>query len=177
MTSRSERMPATRPPSVTGTAPMRRSASKATASRTIASMPMLATSLPLRSRIAARVMAGSFFPRLGLNHPMGAAQMEAMPRHDPIPFRRDPRALERQHRAWLRYKRMMRWMALVALAAVIAALGYLKATGTPMPLHMVIATSLGVFLTILLGTGLMGLVFLSDTAGHDEAASGRSDFQ
>jgi uncharacterized protein (DUF2062 family) len=106
---------------------------------------------------------------------MGAAQMEAMPRHDPVPFRRDPRALERQHRAWLRYKRMMRWMALVALAAVIAALAYLKETGTPMPLHMVIATSLGVGLSVLLGTGLMGLIFVSDAGGHDDAASGRSD--
>jgi uncharacterized protein (DUF2062 family) len=105
---------------------------------------------------------------------MAAAQMEAMPQHDPIPFRRDPRQLERQQRAWLRYKKMMRWMALAALGAVLAALAYLKATGTPMPLHLVIATSLGVGLTVLLGTALMGLVFLSDTGGHDEAASGRS---
>jgi uncharacterized protein (DUF2062 family) len=108
---------------------------------------------------------------------MAAAQMEAMPRHDPIPARRDPRALERQHRAWLRYKKMMRWMALAALLAVIAALAFLRATGTPMPIHMVIATSLGVGLSVLLGTGLMGLVFLSDTGGHDDAASGRSDSQ
>jgi uncharacterized protein (DUF2062 family) len=121
------------------------------------------------------VMAASFFSRLGLNDPMGAAQMEAMPRHDPTPAPRDPRALERQHRAWLRYKRMMRWMALAALGAVIAALAFLKATGTPMPLHMVIATSLGVGLSVLLGTALMGLVFLSDAGGHDEAASGRTD--
>ena len=108
---------------------------------------------------------------------MGAAQMEAMPQHDPVPARRDPRALERQHRAWLRYKHMMRWMALAAVGAVLAALAFLKATGTPMPLHMVIATSLGVGLSVLLGTGLMGLVFLSDSGGHDEAAAGRSDRQ
>ena len=108
---------------------------------------------------------------------MAAAQMEAMPRHDPVPTRRDPRALERQHRAWLRYKKMMRWMALAAFLAVLAALTFLRATGTPMPIHMVIATSLGVGLSILLGTGLMGLVFLSDTGGHDDAASGRSDPQ
>jgi uncharacterized protein (DUF2062 family) len=106
---------------------------------------------------------------------MAAAQMEAMPRHDPIPARRDPRQLERQHRAWLRYKKTMRWMALAALLAVVAALTFLKLTGTPMPLHLVIATSLGVGLTVLLGTALMGLVFLSDTGGHDEAAAGRGD--
>ena len=107
---------------------------------------------------------------------MGAAQMEAMPRHDPPPARRDPRVLERQHRAWLRYKKMMRWMALVALLAVVAALSYLKATGTPMPIHLVIATSLGVGLSVLLGTALMGLLFLSDAGGHDEAA-GRGHHQ
>jgi uncharacterized protein (DUF2062 family) len=103
--------------------------------------------------------------------------MEAMPRPDPIPARRDPRELERAHRAWLRYKKTMRWMALAALLAVLAALGWLKAMGTPMPLHMVIATSLGVGLSVLLGTALMGLVFLSDTGGHDEAAARRVDDQ
>jgi hypothetical protein len=116
-----------------------------------------------------------FFARLGLNDPMAAAQMEAMPRHDPIPARRDPRQLERAHRAWIRYRRTMRWMALAALGAVIAALAFLKATGTPMPLHMVIATSLGVGFSVLLGTALMGLLFVSDSSGHDDAASGRSD--
>jgi hypothetical protein len=116
-----------------------------------------------------------FFARLDLNDPMAAAQMEAMPEHDPIPASRDPRQLERAHRAWLRYKAMMRWMALAAVGAVIAALVFLKATGTPMPLHMVIATSLGVGLSVLLGTALMGLIFLSDSGGHDEAASGRND--
>jgi uncharacterized protein (DUF2062 family) len=106
---------------------------------------------------------------------MAKAQMEAMPRPDPIPARRDPRALERSHRAWIRYRKMMRWMALASALTVIAALVFLKATGTPMPLHMVIATSLGVGLSVLLGTALMGLIFVSDAGGHDDAASGRSD--
>ena len=101
--------------------------------------------------------------------------MEAMPHHDPIPAARDPRALERSHRAWTRYRKMMRWMALASVLTVVVALASLKATGTPMPLHMVIATSLGVGLSVLLGTALMGLVFLSDSGGHDDAASGRSD--
>jgi uncharacterized protein (DUF2062 family) len=106
---------------------------------------------------------------------MAKAQMEAMPRPDPIPAPRDPRALERSHRAWIRYRKMMRWMALASALTVIAALVFLKATGTPMPLHMVIATSLGVGLSVLLGTALMGLIFVSDAGGHDDAASGRSD--
>ena len=99
-----------------------------------------------------------------------------MPRHDPIPTRRDPRDLERSHRAWLRYKRMMKWMGLAALGAVLAALLYLKLSGSPMPIHLVIATVLGVGLSVLLGTALMGLVFLSNASGHDDAASGKEEF-
>src|SRR4051812_13949628 len=106
---------------------------------------------------------------------MAKAQMEAMPNPDPIPAPRDPRDLERSHRAWVRYRKLMRWMALASVLTVVVALIFLKATGTPMPLHMVIATSLGVGLSVLLGTALMGLVFLSDSGGHDDAASGRSD--
>jgi hypothetical protein len=36
---------------------------------------------------------------------------------------------------------------------------------------MMIATALGVGLTVLLGTGLMTLVFLSSDSGHDEQVS------
>ena len=36
---------------------------------------------------------------------------------------------------------------------------------------MIIATALGVGLTVLLGTGLMTLVFLSASSGHDEQAA------
>lgn len=42
-----------------------------------------------------------------------------------------------------------------------------------MPLHMVIATILGVWLTFMLGTGLMALVFLSSGTGHDEQVEDR----
>ena len=35
----------------------------------------------------------------------GRRHMAAMPQHDPFPPRRDPRALERSHRAWVRYGR------------------------------------------------------------------------
>ena len=41
---------------------------------------------------------------------------------------------------------------------------------------VVVATIAGVGLTVLVGTGLMGLVFLSNRTGHDEdAAGGRQD--
>ena len=63
-------------------------------------------------------------------------------------------------------------MAVVAAVAVLLSLIYLKSFGDPVPLHMMIATIAGVGLTVLLGTGLMGLVFLSSRSGHDEAAGG-----
>jgi hypothetical protein len=110
-----------------------------------------------------------------------------MPRHDPIPRPiprpnaapasgaprgRDPRDLERAARAWARYKKMMKWMAAASIAAAILAVLFLKATGSPMKIHLVIATLAGVGLSVLLGTGLMGLVFLSDRGGHDDEAAG-----
>jgi hypothetical protein len=98
--------------------------------------------------------------------------MAAMPHHDPVPPQRDPRDLERAHRAWLHYRKTMRWMVLVSAVAALLALVYLKAMGTPMRLHLVIATLAGVFLSMLLGTGLMGLVFASNAGGHDDAATG-----
>ncbi|HEX8640987.1 MAG TPA: hypothetical protein VF704_07490 [Allosphingosinicella sp.] len=93
-----------------------------------------------------------------------------MPRHDPIPPRRGP-DYERAAVAWERYKRMMRWMVLAAAVAVGLSLFYLWRSGGPMPLHMVVATIAGVGLTVLVGTGLMGLVFLSNRTGHDEEAT------
>ncbi|PTQ13503.1 hypothetical protein CLG96_05310 [Sphingomonas oleivorans] len=71
--------------------------------------------------------------------------------------------------AWARYRRMMRWTALAAGLGVVLALLWLDARG-PLPLHMAIATTAGVGLTILLGGALMGLVFLSAGTGHDEEA-------
>jgi len=93
-----------------------------------------------------------------------------MPRHDPIPGRLDRQAADRAS-LWARFRRMMRWMALAAVVAVLLALIYLKSFGNPVPLHMQIATVLGVGFTVLVGTGLMGLVFLSSRSGHDEEAT------
>ncbi len=97
--------------------------------------------------------------------------MEAMPEHDPVPH---PRAddFERAALAWARYKRTMKWMAVVAAVTALLSLIYLKSFGDPVPIHMVIATLAGVGLTVLVGTGLMGLVFLSNRGGHDEGAGG-----
>lgn len=96
--------------------------------------------------------------------------MGAMPRPDPVPPRQAE--LERAAVAWARYKALMTWMALAAFVAVLLALIYLKASGGPVPIHMAIATAAGVGLTVLLGTALMGLVFLSNNSGHDDSAAG-----
>ena len=95
-----------------------------------------------------------------------------MPRHDPVPPRSRATDYDRAASAWVRYKAMMRWMALAAAASVVLALAYLKSTGAPMPVHMVIATIAGVGLSVLLGTALMGLVFLSNSSGHDDSVGG-----
>ena len=93
-----------------------------------------------------------------------------MPRNDPVPPRRGRPDYERAASAWARYKATMRWMALAALVSVLLALLYLEAAGGPVPIHMAIATVAGVGLSVLLGTALMGLVFLSSNSGHDEGA-------
>ncbi len=97
--------------------------------------------------------------------------MEAMPEHDPLPHRR-AEDFERAAAAWARYKQTMKWMTLVAAVTVLLSLVYLKSFGDPVPIHMVIATVAGVGLTVLVGTGLMGLVFLSNRGGHDDDAGG-----
>ena len=98
------------------------------------------------------------------------AQLEAMPRHDPVPPRR-PAGPPRDAGAWPRFRRIMGWMLIAAVVAVLLALIYLKSFGDPISIHMQIATVLGVFFTVLVGTGLMGLLFLSNRSGHDDDAT------
>ena len=86
-----------------------------------------------------------------------------------------PAHLQRTALAWARYKQLMKWMTLVAVAAALLALLYLGQGEGPMPVHMVIATLAGVGLTVLLGTALMGLVFLSNASGHDDAATRKGE--
>ena len=96
--------------------------------------------------------------------------MEAMPQHDPVPPKRRP-DYTRAAAAWARYWKIMRWMALASLVTVLLSLIYLKSFGDPVPIHMMIATIAGVGLTMLVGTGLMGLIFLSNRSGHDDEAN------
>ncbi|AUW59717.1 hypothetical protein C1T17_18165 [Sphingobium sp. SCG-1] len=75
--------------------------------------------------------------------------------------------------AWARYRQLMKWMALLAVVCVGVAIAVLWYWTGPMPIHMIIATAAGVFCTFMLGTGLMGLLFLSSGTGHDEQVEDR----
>ncbi|WP_326525222.1 hypothetical protein [Sphingomonas sp.] len=66
-----------------------------------------------------------------------------------------------------RFRRMMTWIAIAAVLMVAGALWYLSLF-EPLRLHMVIATILGVFFSVLLGSGLFAAAFFSDRSGHDQ---------
>jgi hypothetical protein len=62
---------------------------------------------------------------------------------------------------------------LVLLSVVIAAIAVVLVTRGEGEIHasLIIATALGIGLTVLLGTSLMALVFLSNSSGHDDQAT------
>ena len=86
------------------------------------------------------------------------------PRPDPVPGPPNPMLL--------RFRRIMKWMALASAIAAALAVAWLKWTSETMPWQMVLAAIAGVGLSVLLGTGLMGLVFVSSAGGHDDEATG-----
>lgn len=83
-----------------------------------------------------------------------------MPQPDPLP----PPSIRQ------RFVRIMKVAS--AFSIVIAALSVvLVARGqSELHIHMLIATALGIGLTVLLGTALMSLIFISNSSGHDDEA-------
>ena len=81
---------------------------------------------------------------------------------------------DERRRARADFRRMMKWVVVAAVAMVIAALLYLRATGD-LTTHMVIATVVGVFLSVLLGSGLMAASYFSDKSGHDRDVRDATD--
>ncbi|WP_423141367.1 hypothetical protein ACOYW6_11050 [Parablastomonas sp. CN1-191] len=77
--------------------------------------------------------------------------------------------------AWRRYKRLMLFMALVTALTVAAALVVLYRTGALVSIHFIIATGLGIAAAMMLMAALMGLVFLSNGTGHDDAVADFED--
>ncbi len=75
-----------------------------------------------------------------------------------------------RQRATAEFRRMITWILVAAVLMVGAALVYLALTGD-LTTHMVIATVIGVFLSVLLGSGLFAASFFSSKSGHDQSIS------
>jgi hypothetical protein len=73
---------------------------------------------------------------------------------------------ERQQ-AVAEFKRIMKWIAVIAALMVAGALTYLYVTSS-LDTNTVIATTLGVFFSVLLGCGLFAAAFFSDKSGYDQ---------
>jgi len=86
-----------------------------------------------------------------------------VPRPDPIP---SPRGSVKR-----RFWRIFR--LLVLLSVVIAAIAVILVTRGAGEIHasLIIGTAVGIGFTVLLGTSLMTLMFLSAQSGHDETAT------
>jgi hypothetical protein len=65
------------------------------------------------------------------------------------------------------FKRIMKWIALIAVLMVAGALTYLKLFST-LDTVAVLATTFGVFFSVLLGCGLFAAAFFSDKSGLDQ---------
>ena len=70
-----------------------------------------------------------------------------------------------------RFWRIFRLLALLSIVIAAIAVVLVMRGEEQVHVHMIIATALGIGLTVLLGTALMTLVFLSSSSGHDEAAT------
>ena len=65
------------------------------------------------------------------------------------------------------FRRLIVLLAVAGVAMVAAALAYLS-RGGPLTATLVIAVTAGVFVSIMLGGGLMATAFYSSNSGHDD---------
>jgi len=72
-----------------------------------------------------------------------------------------------RQKAVAEFKRIMVWIAGIAVLMVAGALTYLHLTSS-LDVNTVIATTLGVFFSVLLGCGLFAAAFFSDKSGYDQ---------
>ena len=85
-----------------------------------------------------------------------------MPRHDAPP----PGSSALKQRFWRAFRLLVLFSLLVgAIAVALVARGQEE-----LRVHMLIATGVGIALTVLVGTALMTLTFLSASSGHDDEA-------
>jgi hypothetical protein len=88
---------------------------------------------------------------------------EGKPRPDPVPSAR--------HALMRRFWRIFRLLALLSIVIAAMAVALVIRGEGEVHASLIIATALGIGLTVLLGTALMTLVFLSASSGHDEEAT------
>lgn len=77
--------------------------------------------------------------------------------------------------AWRRYRRIFGIVAAVAIVSAIVAIVALYVAIGEFQLHASIAMAIGIGLSVLLGGGLMGLIFMSSGTGHDERSRDATD--
>jgi len=65
------------------------------------------------------------------------------------------------------FKRIMKWIAVIGVGMVAVALTYLYKFST-LDVNTIIATTFGVFFSVLLGCGLFAAAFFSDKSGYDQ---------
>lgn len=85
-----------------------------------------------------------------------------MPRPDPIPSPRKSLVDD--------FLRIAKWLVLFSVLMAALAVAFVAYGEDTEDLNILVATALGVGFTVLLGTGLMVLTFLSSRSGHDEEA-------
>ncbi|HEX3422428.1 MAG TPA: hypothetical protein VHS33_03375 [Sphingomicrobium sp.] len=76
----------------------------------------------------------------------------------------------RRQQAIEEFRQILKWIVVVAVLMVAGALFYLYVTGG-LDVNTVIATTLGVFFSIVLGCGLFAAAFFSDKSGIDQQVS------
>jgi len=76
-----------------------------------------------------------------------------------------------------RFWRIFRLLAFLSISVAGIAVILVSRGDSSLHVNMLIATALGVGFTMLLGTSLMTLVFLSAESGHDEAAAAPIDHE
>ena len=75
--------------------------------------------------------------------------------------------------AWNRFRQIMRLLAAVTALTILVVVSALWVFYPEVSIHFFIAVALGIAMTMGLGGALMGLSFLSNGTGHDEAVDNR----
>lgn len=78
-----------------------------------------------------------------------------------------------RHATLRRLWRLFRLLALLSIVAAVIGVILVTRGDGEVRASLIIATALGIGLTVLVGTGLMTLLFLSNSSGHDDQAAPR----